>query len=388
MSASNQVQSNQAGLSFPKITEEGLKELRARIGVKISDSVEPWCYEATRDNIRHYAHGIGDDNPLYCDPEYAKQTQYGGLIAPPSFLFACNRFISGYCGGLPGVHAMWAGADWTWHKPIRRNDVLKTEAYLKDLIEHNTRFAGRAVQQIYHVDFYNQNGELLSEADSWVFRTERDAARESGSKYSEVRKRGRRVYTDAEIADVYSKYANEQVRGREPRYFEDVQVGDEIPSIVKGPMTVTGFIAFAQGWGGLYIRANKLQWKLISKHPGTGIKNRFGILDCPERVHWEEEFALQVGAPGAYDYGPERTSWMIHHLTNWAGDDGFIRASKTQIRRHNPEGDIIYITGQVTKKEIVNGEPIVEIAQQARNQDDETSVIAAAKVRLPTRGSK
>jgi len=56
------------------------------------------------------------------------------------------------------------------------------------------------------------------------------------------------------------------------------------------------------GWP--YIRANKLQWKLIEKHPGTGIKNRFGIPDCPERVHWEEAFAHEVGAPGAYDYGP------------------------------------------------------------------------------------
>ena len=87
-------------------------------------------------------------------------------------------------------------------------------------------------------------------------------------------------------------------------------------------MTVTGFIAYAQGWGGLYIRANKLAWKQIHAHPGLGIKNRFGIPDCPERVHWEPEFALMVGAPGAYDYGPERCSWLTHQLTNWMGDDG------------------------------------------------------------------
>jgi acyl dehydratase len=350
MVVSNEVRSDSATRSFPKITEEGLADLRKRIGTKISDSVEPWCYEATRDNIRHYAHGIGDDNPLFCDPNYAKTTSHRDVIAPPSFLFACNRFISGYCGGLPGVHAMWAGADWTWHQVIRRNDVVRTEAYLKDLVEHQTRFAGRAIQQIYHVDFFNQHDHLLAEADSWVFRTERDAARELGSKYSAVRARGRRVYSDTELAEIYRYYAKEQVRGGEPRYFEDVQVGDKIPTIVKGPMTVTGFIAYAQGWGGLYIRANKMQWRLIEKHPGTGIKNRFGIPDCPERVHWEEDFALEVGAPGAYDYGPERTSWMIHQLTNWIGDEGFVLASKTQIRRHNPEGDVIYISGSVTGK--------------------------------------
>ena len=55
-------------LQFPTITDEALEALRRLIGVPIADTVEPWCYEATRDNIRHYAHGIGDDNPLWCDP--------------------------------------------------------------------------------------------------------------------------------------------------------------------------------------------------------------------------------------------------------------------------------------------------------------------------------
>ena len=157
--------------SFPKITERGLDELRERIGIKIGATAEPWCYEATRDNIRHYAHGIGDDNPLWTDPEYAAKTQYGGIIALPSFLFSTSRIVSGYVGGLPGVHAMWSGADWTWHKNVRRNDTISTEAHLKNLIEHQTRFAGRAVQQIYHVDFFNQDGDKVAEADSWCFRT-------------------------------------------------------------------------------------------------------------------------------------------------------------------------------------------------------------------------
>ena len=59
---------------FPKITDEALDDLRRRIGVPITDTLEPWCHEATRDNIRHYAHGIGDDNPLWCDPDYAAKT--------------------------------------------------------------------------------------------------------------------------------------------------------------------------------------------------------------------------------------------------------------------------------------------------------------------------
>ena len=371
--------------SFPKITESGLDELRQRLGVKITQMAEPWCFEATRDNIRHYAHGIGDDNPLWCDPEYAAKSHYGGIVALPSFLFSTSRIVSGYVGGLPGVHAMWSGSDWTWHKPVRRNDEIHTEAHLKDLVEHQTRFAGRAVQQIYHVDFFNQQGDKVAEADSWCFRTERDHAREQGTKYKDVRAREPRRYTDEELGEAYKLYRGEEVRGATPRYWEDVKEGEDLPTMFKGPMTVTGFIAYAQGWGGLYIKANKMAWKLIDAHPGVGIKNRFGIPDVPERVHWEEDFALEVGAPGAYDYGPERTSWLTHHLTNWMGDTGFLHKASCKIRRHNPEGDMLFIKGKVKRKYIEDGKHLVEIEQEARNQDGELSVVGSGVVVLPAR---
>ena len=34
------------------------------------------------------------------------------------------------------------------------------------LIEHQTRFSGRSIQQIYHVDFYAADGAKLAECDS------------------------------------------------------------------------------------------------------------------------------------------------------------------------------------------------------------------------------
>ena len=370
---------------FVGITDAALDDLRKRIGVKIEDTLEPWCHEATRDNIRHYAHGIGDDNPLWCDPSYARGTPFGDVIAPPSFLFACSRIISGYVGGLPGVHAMWAGCDWTWTAPIRRNAQITTVAWLKDLVEHQTRFAGRSIQQIYHVDFFDETGTQLASADSWCFRTDRDHAREKGSKYDTAKAKGARVYTQEEIDRVYAMYAAEQVRGATPRFWEDVQVGEKLPTTAKGPMTVTGFIAYAQGWGGLYIRANKLAWKLIDKHPKAGIKNRFGVPDVPERVHWEEEFARKVGVPGAYDYGPERASWLTHAVTNWMGDAGRLERMRCEIRRHNPEGDIVLIDGEVTGKSQKDGKNLVELSLVARNQDGELSAPGNATVALPSR---
>jgi hypothetical protein len=151
-------------------------------------------------------------------------------------------------------------------------------------------------------------------------------------------------------------------------------------------MTVTGFIAYAQGWGGLYIRANKMAWKMQQAHPGLGIKNRFNVPDCPERVHWDEEFALEVGAPGAYDYGPERCSWLTHQMTNWIGDDGFLHKSACQIRRHNPDGDVIFIDGTVTKKFEENGKKYVEVEQKATTHRGELSAFGTSVAQLPSKG--
>lgn len=369
---------------FPQITEAGLAELRERLKMPIQ-GVEPWCSEATRDAIRHYAHGIGDDNPLWCDPEYAAGAGHSGVLAPPSFAFACDRVISGYVGGLPGIHAMWAGADFLWHRWIRCGDQIRTESWLEDLIEHETRFSGRAIQQVYHTNFYDGDGSLLCEGDSWCFRTERDTAREEGTKYEHLKRQSEKRYTPEELASVYALYEREEVRGAAPRYFEDVEPGEALPRMVKGPMTVSGFIAFVQGWGGLYIRSNKLAWRQIRAHSGLGIPNRFGIPDCPERVHWEDEFAREVGAPAAYDYGPERASWMTHQVTNWMGDLGFLRRHRCEIRRHNPVGDTLFIDGEVIRKLEDGGEPRVEIRQRALNQDGELSVEATAVVRLPLR---
>jgi acyl dehydratase len=371
---------------FPRITDAALEELRGRIGVRIERTLEPWVSEATRDAIRHYAHGIGDDNPLWCDEAYARGTRWGTLLAPPTFLFAASRIVSGYVGGLPGIHAMFAGADWHWERPLLLGTRIATEAWLKELIERRTRFAGRAIQQVYHVDFFDaESGARLAGCDSWCFRTERATAREQGTKYRD--RKPRAVYSDEEIAEVARGYREEQVRGATPRCWEDVQVGEALAPILKGPMTVTDFLAYVQGWGGLYIRAHKLAFRMFDEHAGLGIPNAFGIPDVPERVHWEPELARAVGAPDAYDYGPERVSWMGHLMTNWIGDEGRLVRLNARIVRHNPVGDLLTLAGTVTAKREEGGRHLVDCALSARNQDGEESCLAEATAELPSRAS-
>jgi hypothetical protein len=67
------------------------------------------------------------------------------------------------------------------------------------------------------------------------------------------------------------------------------------------------------------------------------------------------------------------------------GDDGVLRRAHCKIRRHNPEGDTLRIDGTVARKFVEGERHLVEIAQEARNQDGELSVVGGGVVELPSR---
>ena len=53
------------------ITDEGVARLRARIGVPEPHPQPPHYRRPDADAFRNVAEAYGDDNPLWCDPDYA-----------------------------------------------------------------------------------------------------------------------------------------------------------------------------------------------------------------------------------------------------------------------------------------------------------------------------
>ncbi|MFB6310026.1 MAG: MaoC family dehydratase N-terminal domain-containing protein [Salinirussus sp.] len=367
-----------------RITDAQIAELKDRIGEPIEEPKDRHVTEITPDTIRHWAHGIGCDNPLYLDAEYAEAGPYNSLIAPPTILSATTRITSGRPIGLPGVHEMWAGADWEWHKPIRRGYEIEPSGYLKDIEEKETDFSGRTVVQTYHADFHNQFGELLASADTWGFRTERDAAAERREKRESVELAH---WDEADRQRFIDHYTSEEPRGSETRYFEDVSPGDELDTLLKGPLTVTSLIAFNQGWGGAFVDAHRVAYKTFARVPDLGIPNDQGALEPPERVHWDPEYAKSVGAHTAYDYGPERVAWLGHVATHWMGDDGFLRNLYVEVRDHNLLGDVTWCSGEVTDTRIEHGDGLVEVDLEGRNQRDAVTTAGSATIELPRRSA-
>ena len=61
-------------------------EMKAAIGVES----EPRTSEVEKGAIIKFAEAIGDTNPIYNDEAAARESRYGGLIAPPTFLRSMN----------------------------------------------------------------------------------------------------------------------------------------------------------------------------------------------------------------------------------------------------------------------------------------------------------
>ncbi|GIW41945.1 MAG: acyl dehydratase [Candidatus Binatia bacterium] len=369
--------------SYGRITDEGIAKLRERIG-KGFPGRRPWRTEATRDAIYHLAYAIGDLSPLYLDEEYAKKTRWGTIIAPPIIVNSMDTLravgSSGLPEGLPGVHSIWTGSLYEWERPVFLGDRVRSESYLKDVVEKESTFGGgRAVYQTYEAVYYNQNGDRIGKRnDTWI-RIERDATREK-KKYASIQLQ---KWTPEDIARFQEEYRR-QTRTVE-RYWDDVKVGDTLGPLLKGPLTPTAEIAF-ESYFGIYLVGNKVAADLYDRHPALMIPNEQGVPEPPQRVHWDNQFTQKLlGLPGAYDLGLERCAWLCHLVTDWIGDNGFLTRIEVFYKRFNFMGDVTWNRGRVVEKFERDGKAYVRCEVECVNQRDEVTAQGVAEAELPRR---
>jgi acyl dehydratase len=367
--------------SYRQITPEMIERERLRIGKPLS-RVQPHVEVATKDAIRHWVWGTGDRNPLYLDEEYARSTKWHDIIAPPGMVQCLDRNIIGASmRGFPGIHSWQLGNSFEWFAPILRDTDTIGYSTIESIEEVQSSYAGGlAVDQTIKMDLHDRaTGTLLCTARTYLRRFARHAAARA-NKYGGRQKQS---YTDDELREIASLYEQEEIRGHAPRYVEDVVLGESLPKIVRGPITIMDCIAFNIGWGGAYIFANGYSWDFLKKHPGAFPPNESNIPDTPERTHYNDQFAQAVGAPAAFDYGPMRVTWTQTMITNWIGDDGMLTKHRARILKPNYHGDTIYITGQVSGVDAQAGE--VHFEMEGRNQLGEVVVDATATAVLPRR---
>lgn len=166
-------------------------------------------------HVLMFARSIGDTNPIYSDPDYAADTEVGGIIAPPTFVQASAQFDpdyglrphpdrpwhgsgkeasglmrrregadegsgsgggggrSGGGGGGGGGSGLHAEQHYEYHRPLRVGDVLTSTTRRGESWEKEGRRAGKLVFSESITEYRDSDGELVVTARSVGVRTER-----------------------------------------------------------------------------------------------------------------------------------------------------------------------------------------------------------------------
>jgi acyl dehydratase len=374
------------------LTDEALERSRQRLGVPQPQFNPPHNYEVTWDGVRHFAYGYGDDNPLYCDPDYAATTRWGGLIAPPTFHYTMGEDAApkpdaetkALLKGDPfaGLGSYQAVMEYEWWRPLRLRDRCRVLQAQVGVQPKTSSFGGRTAHITHDYLYANGDGEMHAVRRGTWINAERHTSKKRAKEQLELS-----PYTDDQLAEIDAAYEAEIRRGAEPRYWEDVEVGDELQPRVKGPMTTTDVVVWHLGWGMQLTPpgAFKISHSVRRKAPGLYPRNALNVPDTVQRLHWEPQRAQELGLPTSYDYGAMRETWLCHALTDWMGDDGWLWKLRCEHRKFNYTGDTTWVRGTVTDTRQVDGRNEVHLEVRCENQRGEVSTPGTAVVLLPTR---
>ncbi len=159
-------------------------------------AVEKFPVEAS--HILMFARSVGDYNEIYADEEYAKTTEPGSVIAPPTFVQASAQFDPDYflrpkpgapwfgsgkeptgvkkesgSGGGGGGGGLHAEQHYEYHRHPKPGDVLTATAKPGKKWEKQGKRSGKLLFSETVTEYRDQNGELVVTARSVGVQTER-----------------------------------------------------------------------------------------------------------------------------------------------------------------------------------------------------------------------
>jgi acyl dehydratase len=376
------------------ITEAALEDMRGQLHVPWR--VRGWNSSVTPDAIWRFALGIGDNNPLWWDREYAESSSVGALCAPPTFLYSCQgasavplaegTITRGFDSWLPGAPGLWASERWEFFGRVFAGQSIIATAELWEFHESMSDFAGSGIYHTMRTRFASAEGKLLAYQFRTIFRMEPGSARSPGLDAST----DSRSYSAEDLDRFRKQYVAEEKRrrGATTRYVEDVTIGESLPPILKGPLSITSLVGWAAGSGATYCLPDRIGSLFLDKVPSAAVVNpRFGYRDTLEGPHWDSDLAQTRGMPRGFAFGAQRISWFAHLLSDWYGDDGQLAELNVRLRRPNLLGDVQWLSGSVTDSCVKEGIGQVTFSLDSRNQRGELTATATATALLRCRQS-
>ena len=137
-------------------------------------------------------------------------------------------------------------------------------------------------------------------------------------------------------------------------YFDDVNVGDELPPLVKGPIQQIQLTRYAGASGDF------------------------------NPIHQDDEFARAAGMGGVFAHGMLSMGFVGQAVTDWSGA-GTVRKLNVRFAAIVRLKDVVTCRGRVVGKSSKDDVNLVELEVWAENQRAEKVVTGRATVALPSR---
>jgi acyl dehydratase len=351
-------------------------------------------------DIRRWAQGMQNPNPVYYDDRFAGEGRFGRIVAPQSFAVATDvghGATPAIQGTIPGSHMIFGGDEWWFFGPrIEPGDRIKGERMLFDYRVTDTKFAGPTMFSRGDTTYINQRGEMIAKQRSTSIRYLAEEAR----KRAQFNEKDDPEWSDDALADIEEqKFAYYSTfRGHDKVLWKDVNEGDRLPTRPIGPHTLMSFTtewrAFnmniwgaADYWG--VSTTDAAGWlPEMSRDPRQAAidpTKADGLYQGPSRGHVQPRYARLIGMPRGYGYGATMGAWILDYLTNWSGEWGEIVHSNAQYRNPAFTGDATFLNGTVTGKDIdpSTGHHLAFVEYTMTNQRDAVMAKGTAEISLP-----
>ena len=133
------------------------KQMRDAIGV---ESV-PVINDVEKGAIVKFAQAIEDGNPIFNNENIARQTRFGGLIAPPTFLRSMKVGQAKPTVNSPYTANLDGGSEWEYFEPVRVGDQISVTQYLSDISERRGSL-GNMLFMVRETKYTNQFGTIVA----------------------------------------------------------------------------------------------------------------------------------------------------------------------------------------------------------------------------------
>ena len=197
------------------VTDELREKMCGLIGTSLRIDKYIFNEEVNRCNIRRFAEGIGDTNPLWYDEEYAKKTRYGRLPAPPLWVLSVLPAIIQF--GWRGLGGFHSGSVFEFYKPALIGDKITPESVFAGWEEKTSRFAGHMIMHYCDDYWRNQDGDLIAKFRGYIIMIERAKAKKEAKADKRRQVQIPHPYTEEELEKIEEDTLAEEVRGANPR---------------------------------------------------------------------------------------------------------------------------------------------------------------------------